>query len=167
MRFDELTKHVGEWSQRNFGDKQNPYLGLVEELGELSHCLLKRQQEIRGYENPSYFLREYIDALGDMCIYAANYAYNEGIVAQWPTKFEADGTANRYIGNACYYIFSLSMMPEISADLSTSLHNLLICISKLAVLEGLDLAEIAEKTWELVSVRDWKVNVQDGGSVSQ
>jgi hypothetical protein len=162
MRFQELTVAVGEWSKRNFGDKQNPYLGLIEELGELSHCLLKRQQGIRGYESPSFFQGEYMDALGDICIYAANYAYNEGIAAQWPNRILAEETANRYIARACYYLFRLSMSPEVPSDLEVSLNGLLSSIAHLAALEQLDLAEIAEKTWEVVSVRDWIVNAQDG-----
>jgi hypothetical protein len=162
MRFQELTSAVGEWSKRNFGDKQNPFLGLIEELGELSHCLLKRQQGIRGYESPSFFIREYMDALGDICIYAANYAYNEGIAAQWPNKVQVEETANRYIANACYYLFRLHMTPEFPSDLMISLNGFLSAIAHLAALEQLDLVQIAEKTWEIVSVRDWKVNSQDG-----
>jgi hypothetical protein len=162
MRFEELTKAVGEWSHRNFGEKQNPYLGLVEELGELAHCLLKREQGIRGYDNPSYFIGEYMDAIGDMCIYAANYAYNEKIVIPWPLVIEPQGITWKYMANACFWLSRFNIVPEVPTDLAHTLNCFLICIGELAAIEGLDIIEVAAKTWKVVSVRDWKANSQDG-----
>jgi hypothetical protein len=161
MKFEELTNAVGEWSQRNFGKKQNPYMGMVEELGELAHCLLKREQGIRGFENPGFFLDQYMDALGDICIYAANFAYNEKLKVDWPYQ-KLDGTSNDQIAYACFWLSQLQMLPELHEDMGRRLFCLLGCIRSLARQEELNLEEVAQQTWERVSVRDWKVNSQDG-----
>lgn len=53
-------------------------LGVMEELGELAHCLLKRAQGIRGYDNPDKFRAESRDAIGDCLIYLTQVAHALG-----------------------------------------------------------------------------------------
>jgi hypothetical protein len=162
--FQTLSDAVGAWSHRNFGDKQSPFLGMVEELGEAAHCDLKRIQGIRGYDEPEFFRREYSDALGDICIYAANYAYNEKISVKWPIQYP-DGNIHsieNYISSAMFWLSKLNGVPEAPTDLSKYLYNFLVCITGLARLEDLILTEVAESTWNEVSVRDWKVYSHNG-----
>ena len=74
----EIQNGVFEWSRRNFGDQPShrPLLGLVEEVGELCHAHLKREQGIRT--NEDHVLQQ-IDAIGDIMIYLLDYCGREGI----------------------------------------------------------------------------------------
>lgn len=82
LTFEQLQEQVGEWSRKNFPNAQ-PYhslLGLIEEVGELSHAHLKNEQNIRGSEFEHYV--EKIDAVGDILIYLADYCSRNNIDMQ-------------------------------------------------------------------------------------
>jgi NTP pyrophosphatase (non-canonical NTP hydrolase) len=69
---------VCEWSKQNFGDV--PYwqqvMGVVEEVGELSHHLLKQAQGIRGtYDEHE---AEAKDGVGDIVVFLANLCISRG-----------------------------------------------------------------------------------------
>lgn len=70
---------VGRWSEKNFGDQpsSNPLLGVVEEVGELSHAHLKGLQGIR--HTPDEIKAMKVDAVGDIMVYLADYCHREGI----------------------------------------------------------------------------------------
>ena len=71
--FQRLQDEQSEWSNYNFG-YQPPHrglLGIVEEVGELSHAHLKAEQGIRG--TPEELAAERDDAIGDIVIYLAEY----------------------------------------------------------------------------------------------
>ncbi len=73
--FVELIEKQHEWELANFGE-QKPELalaGIFEELGELSHALLKHEQGIRGFENEAYFQEQVQDAVGDVMIYLVSF----------------------------------------------------------------------------------------------
>ena len=80
MNLRRLQDEVSAWSQHNFGDKFGSgyrlLLGIVEEVGELSHAHLKQEQEIRGNEN--HYANK-VDAVGDIVIYLADYCTQQGI----------------------------------------------------------------------------------------
>lgn len=73
MNLKQLQKEQGEWSKINFPDakKYQPLLGLIEELGELSHSHLKAEQGIRGTEAEHRV--KIADAIGDMVIFLSAY----------------------------------------------------------------------------------------------
>jgi NTP pyrophosphatase (non-canonical NTP hydrolase) len=76
--FAGLIEKQHEWELANFG-KQGPEMALVgifEELGELSHALLKHEQGIRGFENEDYFQEQVQDAVGDVMIYLVSFCNN-------------------------------------------------------------------------------------------
>jgi len=69
MRISEIQEKMVEWLQHNFPNSgwQDQFMGVVEEVGELSHSLLKQKQGIRGtYEQHE---ADAIDAVGDIAIY--------------------------------------------------------------------------------------------------
>lgn len=84
-----IQREIGEWSRRNFGDQTSkathqvlgslaPLLGVTEELGELTHVVLKRHQGIRGYDNYEKYKAERDDAVADLMIYLCDFAEREG-----------------------------------------------------------------------------------------
>jgi NTP pyrophosphatase (non-canonical NTP hydrolase) len=75
----QIQLEIEAWSVRNFGKQPSwcPLLGVTEEVGELSHAYLKRQQGIRGTtEEHNEALR---DAVGDIMIYLLDFCGREGI----------------------------------------------------------------------------------------
>lgn len=89
----DIQKQVGEWSRQNFGDqisKQTlaelgsiaPLLGIVEEVGELTHAVLKRHQGIRGFDDDKVYEEARDDAIGDILIYLCDFCSREGVDVQ-------------------------------------------------------------------------------------
>ena len=73
---NDLQKEVHEWKKRNFprSGEIHQFLGVVEEVGELSHAVLKAQQGIRGDNH----IDEIKDAVGDIMIYLMNFCSENG-----------------------------------------------------------------------------------------
>jgi len=71
----QLEQH--EWQQRNFPNNTDtePLLGVVEEIGELCHAVLKQRQGIRIDEDHLAALR---DAVGDIMIYLIGFCNIKG-----------------------------------------------------------------------------------------
>lgn len=67
----QLQDEQQEWGRLNFGDRpwQQPFLGVVEEVGELSHALLKQWQGIRGTHDEHEVAAQ--DAVGDIVVFLA------------------------------------------------------------------------------------------------
>ena len=78
VRLDALQLDIDEWVKKNFATHplHHPLLGLVEEVGELSHAVLKREQKIRLNENHDAEIR---DAVGDILIYLIDFCNAEAI----------------------------------------------------------------------------------------
>lgn len=67
----EIQSETAVWAKRNFGisfTSTNNLLGIVEEVGELCHVVLKRNQMIRGVSQD-----DEEDAIGDILIFLLNY----------------------------------------------------------------------------------------------
>lgn len=75
-----MQRHHARWSRHNFGhlksDYNAPFKGMVEELGELSHALLKQEQGIRGtFEEHEAKAK---DAVGDLFVFMADLCTRRG-----------------------------------------------------------------------------------------
>lgn len=73
-----IQREQRTWEHLNFGDTPvtYPMLGMTEELGELSHAVLKNLQGIRGKEEINR--EEEMDALGDILIYMISFCNKRG-----------------------------------------------------------------------------------------
>ncbi len=67
------------WVLHNFGKRPAwmPIMGAVEELGELCHSYLKREQGIKG--TPEQHTADIEDALADVVIFLCDVATAEGV----------------------------------------------------------------------------------------
>lgn len=74
---EQIQREQHEWTTRVFGPQSPtlPLLGVVEEVGELCHAVLKREQGIRLDEDHIAGER---DALGDIVIYMLDYCNRRG-----------------------------------------------------------------------------------------
>jgi len=78
--FLALSNAVGEWGEANFGattseNASDPARGFLEEVGELTHAILKKKQRIRG--TAEQHDADARDALGDMGIFLLHLWYRE------------------------------------------------------------------------------------------
>ena len=80
VALSELQAQVADWAAQNFGtsaDGGDALLGVVEEVGELSHAVLKRKQGIRGTRaEHDAAIR---DAVADIVIFLLDFCAREGI----------------------------------------------------------------------------------------
>ena len=74
------------WRKKNFPNSKfwHPVLGLIEEVGELCHAVLKRDQGIRG--DIAVHNAEIDDAVGDILIYLVDFCNREGISLQFAVE---------------------------------------------------------------------------------
>lgn len=74
-----FNKEYPEWLRRNFpnDDSSRQLLGVVEEVGELSHAHLKGLQGIR--HTPEEIRAMKVDAVADIVIFLMGYCVNENI----------------------------------------------------------------------------------------
>lgn len=75
----QLQYEQRAWQQHNFPNRMNyyPLLGAMEELGELAHAHLKREQGIRG--DAEMHTAKALDAVADIVIFLADYCSANGI----------------------------------------------------------------------------------------
>jgi len=81
MTLDEIQETSREWRRLNFpaNTRDEQFMGMVEEIGEISHALLKNKQGIRGFDDPVKFESAVMDGLGDLIIFACGFADHLGI----------------------------------------------------------------------------------------
>ena len=72
VSYDELRGRLWEWQCRHFGRQRIEVLclGVVEEIGELAHCIVKRDQRVRGIDDAT-FTALATDAIGDIWVWSA------------------------------------------------------------------------------------------------
>jgi NTP pyrophosphatase (non-canonical NTP hydrolase) len=71
--FRIVQYEVIQWRKYNFpkSTAEQQFLGMVEEVGEISHAILKAQQGIRGYTEED--TAEIKDGIGDLLIFLINF----------------------------------------------------------------------------------------------
>lgn len=78
MSLVKLQQDMKQWLEYNFPETTagEQFLGVVEEVGELAHAILKQSQGIRG--TPEELLEKEHDSIGDIVIYLMNYCNMRG-----------------------------------------------------------------------------------------
>lgn len=152
----EIAKEAFEWSQRNFGKPSvlDNILGMIEEVGELSHAVLKERQKIRHTD----YVAAKKDAIADLTIYTLNYLSALKVdTIPHPISIE---NIHVYIPsvNTCEWIVS-KLNKHIPFDDSRkeihSAFNVLALCSMFCEVEGWDYLEVVNSVWNEVSKRDW------------
>lgn len=72
----QVQEESREWRAHNFPGTTDwdQFLGMVEEIGELSHALLKHKQGIRGFEDYDKFMDSVEDSVADLLIFLTGFA---------------------------------------------------------------------------------------------
>lgn len=78
MSLPKLQADMKQWLEYNFPGTTSfeQFAGIVEEVGELAHALLKMSQGIRGSKDELEDKER--DAIGDIAIYLMNYCNTRG-----------------------------------------------------------------------------------------
>lgn len=79
---EEIQAEIKEWSYHNFGAQPSwrPLLGIGEEVGELNHHFLKRDQKIRTNEDHDEGIE---DSIGDIMVYLLDFCGRENLNANY------------------------------------------------------------------------------------
>ncbi len=170
---NNLSHEINEWASANFNDHV-PRLGILEEIGEIAHCVLKRVQKIRGFEDFNFFIGELKDGIGDTMIYLLHDLSLTSDLLQWSTLFDHEediqrecdlDTLQTTLGNLAEAAgLHLQGLPVAGIPARECIIDGLNIICKCY---GLDLMEIVNETWAKVSKRDWKKSPKTGMSESE
>lgn len=158
---NEIQSELKVWTEYNFG-KQTPdiaILGMIEELGELSHAILKEKQGIRQ----SDFLADKKDAIADLTIYALNYLnsidgkYDRKLPKAFLTNVEALQVISCYISTLDIELNTIENFTD------THNCNYIIClIEGLCNVNSIGFLTTVNEVWEQVKLRDWKKYPNNG-----
>lgn len=158
-RLTALSKAIGAWAALNF-DVHAPDLGLVEEIGEATHCILKRIQGIRGFDKIEHFKTELTDAIADAAVYTLHF----GCLNSYEfldAGVDLEGAQPRTLDDVRDVIGPLMHQ---AADLLIGMGDLDEVIQSLvllAAMHDIDFVDALETTWAKVSQRNWRANPAD------
>jgi NTP pyrophosphatase (non-canonical NTP hydrolase) len=101
LDFGMLQTEHNPWARKNFGVQEwmDGFLGLVEEVGELAHSLLKQRQKIRGTHEEHE--EQAKDAVGDIVVFLAGFCTQRGwnfqeiVEGVWSRVKARDWTKNK------------------------------------------------------------------------
>lgn len=172
----DLIDQVGMWANYNFGHMRGPDYGIIEEIGEAAHAVLKRRQKIRGFDLDDVFYDYFNDALADAVIYLADYCYIHRSFFKFKRNMQHSCVTiedeRKIIAHLLQAISQLFMYDEIMVGEKVEqgaqeIYNLIvqrICdgLEYWATAYGMDLPTVVTGVWENVKRRDWKANQQDG-----
>lgn len=169
----QLIHAIGRWAENNFDDKRAADFGMLEEIGEATHCVLKRIQGIRGFDNEEFFLKEFSDALADIIIYLCDWCHQHNAFFKFGrnnrdlAKLTVDDQRRiiRHLLQAMDMIISISDREPMGKFnvVDESQFNMVaqrICsgVELWASVYNIDMRWMVSNTWLKISQRDWKKN---------
>jgi hypothetical protein len=159
----ELVKQVGEWSAYNFAERRRPELGIVEEIGEAAHCILKRLQGIRGFDNSEIFQKTFEDSLADAVIYLADWCHMHNTYFQFadlpemPAEGANEDRIIAHLMQTCSVLFGTAIdTEEMNPVNRMAAQRLLNALNYWAIMYDVNLPLVVSLTWLKVKQRDWK-----------
>jgi NTP pyrophosphatase (non-canonical NTP hydrolase) len=164
----ELQKEVGEWSVKNFGTQppERRILGMIEELGELAHCVVKQEQKIRT--NTSTMQKEW-DAVGDLIIYMLDFCYSinldlSSIIQQDDNRTALTGIWTApLIFDVCKKLGVLAEL-ESNGDKLIQLDKIVLNLKIYCIAKDFNFESVVQTTWDKVKQRNWHEFPNDGVS---
>lgn len=168
----EIQDEHTVWVVRNFGSNRglrHPAMGMVEEVGELFHAVLKSEQGIRGTKQKHDAAAR--DAVGDVCLYAVDYATKLGVRVADELGSESFDVRVRLIdpllsalraATEAYEAVTVRSDEQRKMIGADAIFNIILAMSVFCATRGWSLHDIVNETWDHVSKRDWTRNPVDG-----
>lgn len=161
-----ISKEILTWARKNF-DVQVSRIGLLEEVGEAAHCIAKRIQGIRGFDNEEFFKKELTDAIADAGVYTLHNMSD----AQMELENELQASRQYDTKNQEEAEEVLGELAELSSDLllgetmsreNQEIHEAILeKLIELATAYNIDFMAALTMTWNKVKQRDWRKNKED------
>lgn len=169
-----IIAEVGEWADKQpWGQGPKPVhapdYGMMEEFGEMMHCILKNMQKIRGFEVPEFFHQKVTDAIGDFMVYLSHWCHLHQCYYGFKPKhqvidlFELRPT----LGQMCIVLsqilgFSKEILdaPAVAGSLATRAAQ---HMQQIADYLGTDAEQALFITWDKVKKRNWNKDKMQGG----
>jgi len=166
----ELIRDVGDWAESQpWHPKHAPDLGVVEEIGELFHGVLKHHQGIRGFDNTDKYRAHTLDALGDIMVYLSHWCYLNGahyhalIAVEVPTSMELRDLLKTLVIDASKMLHFSGRSVDTSVA-STVASGITQTCQYIARMFGWDLFnDCLYPTWHRVRMRNFNKDKQGGG----
>lgn len=169
----ELIADVGRWAESQpWHPKHAPDYGVVEELGELSHGLLKHLQGIKGFDNVDKFREHTLDCLGDVMVFLSHWCFLMGAYyiptpiekVRVPERMEMRDALSQCLGCAAQLLSfgnRADQQEAIHVSLASRLTQTLQIIAKMF---GWDLLrDCLYPTWHRVRLRNFNLDKVRGG----
>ena len=155
----EIIREVGEWAQRQpWHPTHAPDYGVVEEVGELTHAVLKHLQNIRGFGDVNFFREKAKDAIGDAMVYLSHWCYLKN--CYYIVKDQSYNPNLEYRDRLGQLTIHMSQMLTVKADIPapfiTIATNIATVLSHICLDFGWDLLDdCVIPTWHKVKRREW------------
>jgi NTP pyrophosphatase (non-canonical NTP hydrolase) len=164
----ELIQQVGEWTTAQ-GWEREPEWGVVEEVGEAAHAILKNIQHIRGYDFEK-FQADFTDSLADAIIFlcdwcALHQAFFKFKRNELGPVVEQEKTIMAHVLQCASALFRYPFGEpslnegEICSVIAQRLATALECWAKFY---KYDLSLLVAATWPEVRKRNWKQFPKNG-----
>jgi NTP pyrophosphatase (non-canonical NTP hydrolase) len=162
VNWRQITAERKEWVDKNFPPDvySHSVLGVIEEVGELTHHYLKDLQSIRGDHDEH--VAEMKDAIGDITVYLLGIMYHKDI---YPMRSSPYQPQYEPVGNEEDILFRLASRTgrlAMGVELGFQVAGIPYLLTCLCAWFGWDYEQIVEETWDHVKQRDWTKNKQDG-----
>jgi NTP pyrophosphatase (non-canonical NTP hydrolase) len=153
----QISGEIVLWADKNFKYRPHqPELGLLEEVGEAAHVVLKAKQGIRGYDNPHKRKVDLIDAIADAGIYALHFAGIHALIPPGDVVNLQQPTEPKLFSLLAYAAGAV-----LSGDKQLAENNMPVLfdiLNTMAANENVNLLDLINDTWDRVSKRDWTKN---------
>ena len=179
-----FQKQITEWAAKNFGRFRGwhqPFVGIVEEMGELFESLEKK-----NYDESEDAIADMMIYIGDLCG-IRNWKLNELISDYHLVSLGRDLLSKRNHTETTFHFTTFSLLgswvgklghallkqeqgirgsfDEHEEDAQRAISHITSTLHLICRKHQWNRDEITFKTWdEIVSKRDWKKNSQDGAS---
>lgn len=164
-----IQTEISNWAQDNF-EFHGPKLGVLEETGEMTHCILKRFQKIRGFDDEKFFKKEFTDAVADIGIYLLHSAAMDRI--SLVNEIELEDTYGEEIDRQSMETHLGELAEQVGMLLAGTDHNplnnleihqsIMNKVATIAAMFEVSVVEAIAHTWSKVKQRNWKLNPLEG-----
>jgi len=164
----KVILEVREWAKRQpWQGVSDADYGVVEEVGEKVHCILKNIQGIRGFNDEAFFKEHLKDAFGDAMVYLSDWCGQRNTYYHLPTgertvTFRAYRPLLAKLLAALAQLVAISCTPPEDADpeeCKVIASKVAQTLDVMALNFGFNLLEdCLYPTWDKVKQRDWAKN---------
>lgn len=167
---NNMAEEIDAWGTINFPIKI-PKMGILEELGEMAHCPLKRVQKIRKMDQDDVFYPKFMDCCADLTVYMLHDMFMQGLKFM-DTDFEGPDEPieidllekddmEEFFGNFAEIVAWLLGGQAYSPG-SVQIHLAIYRFTDYAARwANFDLLAATQETWKVVQLRKWLKNPEN------